>query len=98
MQVEPYDGLFHPVDGQLAKFGILTYIGYAINFMGTTPSWLIMIGISFFTRQFMGNRAMKNRPDLYGGAAAKPAGAGGAAAPPVAAKPPTPGKGGKKRR
>jgi len=104
MEVPEYTGLLHPIDGQLAKLGLQEYLGYFIWAMACTPSWAIMIFISFVSRQIMGKRmagnAAKSAPNTYG--SNKPAGAapaGGAA--PAAAKPATPGsagKGGKKRR
>jgi hypothetical protein len=48
-----YTGAYHPIDGSLQKFGILEPLGYVMWGFGTTPSWLLMIGISFFSRQIM---------------------------------------------
>lgn len=103
-EVPEYTGLLHPVDGTLAKLGVQEYLGYFIWAIGSTPSWALMIFISFVSRQLMGRRMAgnvgRNAPDIYG--SNRPAGAapaGGAA--PAAAKPATPGsagKGGKKRR
>jgi len=103
-EIPEYTGILHPVDGPLAKFGVQEWLGYFIWGMGNTPSWLIMIVISFFSRQVMGKRmaggANRNAPDIYANNA--PAGAAPAGRPaPAAAKPATPasaGKGGKKRR
>ena len=96
-----YDGALHPIDGWMAKAGLQKPLGHVINFAGTTPSWIIMIGISFLSRQFMSRRAAGGRGIPEGGAA--PGGAAGpnVRAPAAAAKPATPGsagKGGKKRR
>lgn len=104
MDVPEYSGVLHPVDGMLAKFGVQEYLGYFIWALGSTPSWLIMIVISFASRQFMGRRMAGNAgrpaPNTYG--TSSPAGAAPAGGPaPAAAKPGTPGsagKGGKKRR
>lgn len=97
MEVPLYDGGLHPVDGWVAKLGVQQYLGQIISFMGTTPSWLIMIGISFFSRQFMSRRVgNRSAPDIYG--AQRPAGAAQPGPAAAAARPPTPGKGGKKRR
>lgn len=95
-EIPEYNGVLHPIDGVLANLGIQEYLGWLIYGMGTTPSWMIMIGISFFSRQFMSRRMANQRPDVFSGTP-RPA-AGGAPAP--AAKPATPGsaKGGKKRR
>lgn len=98
MSVPVYEGQLHPFDSFIAKAGLQTYLGYAIHFMGSTPSWVIMITISFLSRQFIGNRSRRSSPDVYG---QQQAGAAQPAAPPAAAKPATPasaGKGGKKRR
>lgn len=103
-EIPTYDGALHPVDGWLAKLGLQYYFGYAIWLMGSTPSWAIMIFISFMSRQFMGRRAGgQRRPDIYGAGAA---GGAGPAIPQPAAVPAgagrgTPGsagKGGKKKR
>jgi len=48
-----YTGAYHPIDGWLQRFRLLEPIGYAMWGMGTTPSWLLMIGISFLSRQLM---------------------------------------------
>lgn len=99
MEVPIYDGALHPIDGWMAKYGLQEYLGYVISFMGSTPSWVIMIAISFFSRQIMSRRMVnRNAPDIYG--SQRPAGAAQPAAP-AAARPATPGsagKAGKKRR
>lgn len=51
-----YEGAFHPTDGWLAKYQLLMPLGYAIFAVGAIPSWLFMIGISFFSRTVMGRR------------------------------------------
>jgi hypothetical protein len=48
-----YTGAYHPIDGWLQRFRLLEPLGYAMWFMGSTPSWLLMIGISFLSRQLM---------------------------------------------
>lgn len=100
MEKPLYEGAFHPVDGNLAKFNVMNPVGYVINFMGTTPSWIIMIAISFFSRQFMSRRINARTPSMYDaprGAAQPQAAPAPAAAPPRAA-PGSAGKGSKKRR
>lgn len=100
MEKDVYEGTFHPVDGWLAKAGLLSPLGYVINFMGTTPSWIIMIAISFFSRQFMAKRINTRTPfigDQRAGAGAQPAAVPAPAAAPRAA-PGSAGKGSKKRR
>lgn len=104
-QFPVYEGWLHPVDGWMARFGVQQYFGYLIWGSGTTPSWLIMIIISFVSRQFM-SRKMANKPGLYGQPGRAPGQgvpqAGAAAAPPPAAAgrgtPGGSGKGGKKKR
>jgi hypothetical protein len=52
----------HPIDGELAKFGLLTPLGYVLWLFGTIPSWAFMIGISFFSRSFMSKRMQTGAP------------------------------------
>ena len=49
----PYEGWFHPFDGQLAKLGLTIPFGYAVYYFSLIPSWAMMVGISFFSRTFM---------------------------------------------
>lgn len=48
-----YEGFWHPFDGPLAKSGLGIPIGYVIWGFSQVPSWMIMVGISFFSRSFM---------------------------------------------
>lgn len=48
-----YEGALHPTDGWLAQYNLLVPFGYVIYGVGTVPSWLFMVGISFFSRTFM---------------------------------------------
>lgn len=68
-----YEGAVHPFDGWLAKFNLLMPFGYVMWGFGSTPSWLMMIGISFVSRQIM-SRRMGSRPGIptEGGAPAPP--------------------------
>lgn len=52
-EIPPYEGLFHPIDGWLAKLGLLTPLGYGLWAFALVPSWAFMIGISFLSRSFM---------------------------------------------
>ena len=52
-QKEPYEGFFHPFDGQLAKLGLAIPVGYAIWGFSLIPSWAFMILVSFASRSFM---------------------------------------------
>jgi hypothetical protein len=56
LEEEEYTGFLHPIDGVVAKYGLTKPLGYVMWFFGTTPSWMIMIGISFISRQVMSNR------------------------------------------
>jgi hypothetical protein len=59
LEEEEYTGFLHPIDGVVAKYGLTEPLGYVMWFFGTTPSWMIMIGISFISRQIMSNRMNK---------------------------------------
>ena len=49
----PYEGYFHPFDGQFAKLNIGVPIGFVFWIFNVIPSWLFMIGISFISRNIM---------------------------------------------
>ncbi|KAJ5772972.1 hypothetical protein N7457_007868 [Penicillium paradoxum] len=51
-----YEGALHPIDGWVAKYQLSIPMGYVIWGLGAVPSWLFMIGISFFSRTMMGRR------------------------------------------
>lgn len=53
---EPYEGIFHPFDGPLAKYGLSIPVGYAIWGFSQVPSWAFMIGISMLSRTLMSRR------------------------------------------
>jgi hypothetical protein len=94
-EFDAYTGLLHPFDGVLAKMQMLVPLGYLLWIVGSTPSWLMMIGISFVSRQIM-SRRMSNRTG-FGSAA--PAGGAAPAPAPAAAGPASPrGGSGKKRK
>lgn len=99
-QIPVYEGSLHPVDGWMARFGVQQYFGYLIWGMGTTPSWLIMIVLSFVSRQMMTKKALnRNTPDIYGKPAQAPAQAQGVPASPAGkGTPGSAGKGSKKKR
>lgn len=48
-ETEPYDGVFHPFDGPLARFGLNVPVGYLVWGLGKIPSWAFMVGISFLS-------------------------------------------------
>ncbi len=56
LEQEEYTGAFHPIDGWVQKMGLGMPLGYVLWFFSTTPSWMIMIGISFVSRQIMSRR------------------------------------------
>ncbi|KKY22172.1 putative pth2 family peptidyl-trna hydrolase [Phaeomoniella chlamydospora] len=57
-----YDGIYHPINGQLKVFGLLHPVGYLIYGFSQIPSFVIMILISFVSRNIMGRRAANPRP------------------------------------
>lgn len=70
-----------PIDGALQKYGMQLPFGMLIWVMGAVPSWLMMIVISFVSRQMM-NRRMNEGP---GGIPRQGAPVAGGAPPPAAA-------------
>lgn len=48
-----YEGLFHPFDGQLKKFGVNKLVGYVVFGFGLIPSWAFMLIVSMISRQVM---------------------------------------------
>lgn len=48
-----YEGALHPFDGWVAKYGLLTPLGYTMFAFANVPSWAFMIGISMFSRYIM---------------------------------------------
>ncbi|KIV87126.1 hypothetical protein PV11_02694 [Exophiala sideris] len=58
---DEYTGLLHPFDGLLAKFGLQQPFGYVMWGLGIMPSWVMMIGISFISRQIMSRRMQGGR-------------------------------------
>lgn len=49
----PYEGYFHPFDGEIQKYGLALPIAYVFWGFSKMPSWLPMILISFVSRSFM---------------------------------------------
>ncbi|KIW68296.1 hypothetical protein PV04_04252 [Phialophora macrospora] len=56
LDYEEYTGFLHPIDGLLAKFGLLQPLGYFMWALGKMPGWVMMLGISFVSRQIMSRR------------------------------------------
>ena len=52
-ETEVYEGFWHPFDSPLAQTGANVVLGYAVWGFSKIPSWLFMIGISFFSRTIM---------------------------------------------
>jgi hypothetical protein len=52
-KVVPYEGIFHPFNGELQKFGLAIPYGYVTWGFSKMPSWLPMIAVSFLSRSFM---------------------------------------------
>lgn len=97
LQTEEYTGALHPIDGSLAKFGLLKPLGYTLWVIGSVPSWAFMIGISFVSRQIMSRRMTGRGPLNAVPGQQQAAGGGGAqAAPP--ASPNRAAAGAKKRK
>lgn len=49
----PYEGMLHPTDGWVAKYGLMTPLGYFIYGLSVVPSWAVVLAISFFSRTVM---------------------------------------------
>ncbi|KAI9717073.1 MAG: hypothetical protein M1812_005008 [Candelaria pacifica] len=71
-----YEGVFHPFDGQFAKFGVNVPVGYALYAFSVVPSWAFMLVISFASRTLMSRR-------LPAGGNARPTQAHPGGAPPA---------------
>lgn len=52
-ETDVYNGIFHPFDSHLAKYGLVKPVGYVLYAFGLVPSWLVMIVISFASRNLM---------------------------------------------
>jgi hypothetical protein len=52
-QKTPFSGYFHPFDGQLAQYHLAVPLGYIFWGLAIVPSWLIMILVSFISRNIM---------------------------------------------
>lgn len=52
-ETDVYEGIFHPFDSHLAKYGLAKPVGYVLYAFGLVPSWLVMIVISFVSRNLM---------------------------------------------
>jgi hypothetical protein len=48
-----YEGVFHPFNGQLAKFGVAVPLAWILFGFSVVPNWLFMIAISFASRTMM---------------------------------------------
>lgn len=84
LEYPEYTGSNHPTDGWLAQYGLLVPMGYAFWLLGSTPSWVMMIVVSFFSRQIMSRRTQpgysqyqQERPRAASGNMPPPAPRGG---------------------
>lgn len=68
-KVEPYEGYFHPFNGELQQYGLALPLAYVMWGFSKMPSWLPMILISFMSRTFMGRRGQGPAPRAGGQAA-----------------------------
>ncbi|KAH7090756.1 hypothetical protein FB567DRAFT_520578 [Paraphoma chrysanthemicola] len=68
-EVEPYEGVFHPFNGELQKYGLALPYAYVTWGFSKMPSWLPMILVSFLSRSFMGKRMNPGNPAPAQGAA-----------------------------
>lgn len=53
LETKPYESVFQPFDGFLAKTGLQIPLGYVSFGISKVPSWVFMIGVSFISRNFM---------------------------------------------
>ena len=70
---EVYEGIFHPFDGPLAKYGLTVPAGYVLWGFNQSPSWLFMVVISMGSRTLMSRRAGIGRDAPARGGPAPPA-------------------------
>jgi len=69
LEEDEFKGYMHPIDGELAKYQLLMPLGYVLWLFGSIPSWAFMIGISFFSRQFMSKKMQQPQGVPVAGAA-----------------------------
>lgn len=74
-ETAPYNGTFHPFDGEIAKYGLGQPVGWVLWVFNVLPSWLFMLLVSFATRGMMGSRLQPPRAQPGRGAPAPAAGA-----------------------
>lgn len=73
LETEPYEGVWHPFDGPLAKYQVNVPIGQVISAFSMVPSWVFMILVSFVSRTFMSRRLGQQAGGRPAPAAAAPA-------------------------
>jgi hypothetical protein len=61
-KVTPYEGFFHPFNGELQKYNLALPYAYVTWGFSKMPSWLPMILVSFLSRSFMGKRMNPGNP------------------------------------
>ncbi|EXJ91526.1 hypothetical protein A1O3_00074 [Capronia epimyces CBS 606.96] len=73
LEYPEYTGFLHPFDGWVAKLSLLQPLGYVLWGFGSMPSWLMMIIISFVSRQIMSRRMTGGQRAPAGAPAQAPA-------------------------
>lgn len=53
LEETPYTGVFHPFEGLLAQYGLTMPVAYVMYAIAKIPSWLMMMCISLFSRNYM---------------------------------------------
>ena len=62
----PYTGIYHPVDGLVARAGLQRPVGLALWAVNQVPSWAIMVAVSMVTRMVISRRNQPNLANLGG--------------------------------
>jgi len=99
LEFDEYTGIMHPFDGIVAQMGLIQPFGYVMHAIGTVPSWMMMLGISFISRQIMAKRMARpgGIPEAGGAPPAQPA-PGPRVAPASGSQPKAGGGSAKKRK
>jgi len=99
LEFDEYTGIMHPFDGIVAQMGLIQPFGYVMHAIGTVPSWMMMLGISFVSRQIMAKRMARpgGIPEAGGAPPAQPA-PGPRVAPASGSQPKAGGGSAKKRK
>jgi len=98
LEFEEYTGILHPFDGMLAKFGLQQPFGYFMWALGSMPGWVMMLGISFVSRQIMNKRMARGTGIPQAPPAGAPQGQAGPRVAPATGSQPKAGGGSAKKR